>query len=65
MITGSSLSRGFLPAAWYRQEMLWLDFTILFGSLGMFFALIFLFIRILPALSIFEISDRAEEKWEL
>jgi molybdopterin-containing oxidoreductase family membrane subunit len=61
MITVSSLARGYLPSTWRSQEMLWMDFTMLFGSIGMFFALIFLFIRILPALSIFEVSERAEE----
>lgn len=61
MIVTSSLARGFLPAAWGEQSLLWLDFTMLFGSLGMFFALIFLFIRVLPALSIFEIAERVEE----
>lgn len=62
MIVTSSLSRGFLPAAWGEQSLRWLDFTLLFGSLGMFFALIFLFIRILPALSIFELAERVEER---
>ena len=61
MITVSSLARGFLPAAWGEQSLLWLDFTMLFGSIGMFFALIFLFIRLLPALSIFEITERVHE----
>jgi Ni/Fe-hydrogenase subunit HybB-like protein len=61
MITTSSLARGFLPSSWNSQEMLWLDFTMLFGSLGMFFALIFLFVRVLPAISIFEITERVHE----
>lgn len=61
MITASSLARGYLPSAWGEQSLLWLDYTMLFGSLGMFFALIFLFIRVLPALSMFEISERAED----
>ena len=62
MITTSSLARDYLPSAWGEQSLLWLDFTLLFGSLGMFFALIFLFIRVLPALSMFEIVERVEEE---
>jgi molybdopterin-containing oxidoreductase family membrane subunit len=41
--------------------MLWLDFGIFFGSLGTFFALVFLFIRLLPAITIFEVEELAEE----
>lgn len=61
MIVVSSLSQGYSPAMWGEQSLRTLDFTLLFGSLGMFFALIFLFLRLLPALSIFEITERVEE----
>lgn len=42
--------------------MRWLDFGILFGSIGTFFALVFLFIRILPAITIFEVEKLAGER---
>ena len=35
---------------------------LLFGSIGTFFALVFLFVRILPAITIFEVEELAEEK---
>jgi molybdopterin-containing oxidoreductase family membrane subunit len=62
IIVVSGPSRGFLPSAWGEQPMLWLDFGIFFGSLGTFFALVFLFIRLLPAITIFEVEELAEEK---
>ena len=61
IIVVSGPSRGFLPSAWGEQPMLWLDFGIFFGSLGTFFALVFLFIRLLPAITIFEVEELAEE----
>jgi len=61
VIVVSGPSRDFLPSAWGEQSLTWLDYGILFGSLGTFFALVFLFIRILPAITIFEVEELAEE----
>ncbi|OHV69045.1 hydrogenase [Mesorhizobium sp. LCM 4577] len=61
VIVVSGPSRDFLPSAWDEQSLTWLDYGILFGSLGTFFALVFLFIRILPAITIFEVEELAEE----
>ncbi|MBZ9797273.1 NrfD/PsrC family molybdoenzyme membrane anchor subunit [Mesorhizobium sp. ES1-4] len=60
VVTGPS--RGYLPSSWGEQSLTWLDYGILFGSLGTFFALVFLFIRILPAITIFEVEELVEEK---
>jgi molybdopterin-containing oxidoreductase family membrane subunit len=62
IIVVSGPSRGYLPSSWGEQPMLWLDFGIFFGSLGTFFALVFLFIRLLPAITIFEVEELAEEE---
>ncbi|CDX22511.1 Polysulphide reductase NrfD [Mesorhizobium sp. ORS 3324] len=63
VVTGPS--RDYLPPAWGEQSLTGLDFGILFGSIGTFFALVFLFIRILPAITIFEIEELAEEKGKI
>ncbi|MBZ9974247.1 MULTISPECIES: NrfD/PsrC family molybdoenzyme membrane anchor subunit [unclassified Mesorhizobium] len=62
VIVVSSLANGYLPSSWGSQSLTWLDFGILFGSLGTFFALVFLFIRILPAVTIFEVEELAHEQ---
>jgi molybdopterin-containing oxidoreductase family membrane subunit len=59
VVTGPS--RDFLPSSWGEQSLSWLDFGILFGSIGTFFALVFLFVRILPAITIFEVEELAAE----
>jgi Ni/Fe-hydrogenase subunit HybB-like protein len=61
VIVVSGPAQDFLPSSWNQPSLTWLDFGLLFGSLGMFFALIFLFIRILPAISIFEVEELEHE----
>ncbi|MEI8715531.1 NrfD/PsrC family molybdoenzyme membrane anchor subunit [Mesorhizobium sp. ISC11] len=61
VIVVSGPSRDFLPSSWGEQSLTWLDFGILFGSIGTFFALVFLFVRILPAITIFEVEELAQE----
>jgi molybdopterin-containing oxidoreductase family membrane subunit len=60
VVTGPA--QDFLPSAWDTQSLTWLDYGLLFGSLGTFFALMFLFIRVLPAISIFEVEELAHEE---
>lgn len=57
VIVVSSLTRDFLPSSWQDSGPTWVDFGLLFGSLGMFFALIFIFIRLLPLMTIFEVQE--------
>jgi molybdopterin-containing oxidoreductase family membrane subunit len=49
-----SLHRDFLPSSWgfYRPTMF--DFSMFFGTIGLFFFLMLLFLRFLPVISIFE-----------
>jgi Ni/Fe-hydrogenase subunit HybB-like protein len=49
-----SLHRDFLPSSWGMYYPTWVDWAILSGSIGLFLTLLFLFIRVLPMISIFE-----------
>ncbi|MBK5292841.1 MAG: polysulfide reductase NrfD [Acidobacteriia bacterium] len=49
-----SLHRDFLPASWGMYWPTVFDWSTFAGTLGLFFALMFLFLRVLPMISIFE-----------
>jgi molybdopterin-containing oxidoreductase family membrane subunit len=52
-----SLHRSFIPAEWgFFSPSIW-DWSTYIGTLGLFFALMFLFIRFLPVISIFEMRE--------
>src|SRR5438128_777327 len=57
-----SLSRDFMPSAWGRYSGTIWDYAILSGSLGLFVCLVFLFIRVLPMISIFEMRELVHEE---
>jgi Ni/Fe-hydrogenase subunit HybB-like protein len=62
VIIVTSLHRDFLPSSWgIFRPTIW-DWATLTGSLGLFFTLIFLFIRLLPMISISEVRRAATEK---
>jgi len=52
-----SLNRDFVPAAWYMYYPTIWDFATFFGTIGLFLTLMFLFIRFLPVISIFEMRE--------
>lgn len=54
IIVITSLHRDFLPSAWGMYAPTIWDWATFFGTIGLFFALLFLFIRFLPMISIFE-----------
>ncbi|MDZ7265731.1 MAG: polysulfide reductase NrfD [candidate division KSB1 bacterium] len=54
VIVVTSLHRDFLPSAWGMYYPTPWDWATYLGTIGLFFALIFLFVRVLPAISIFE-----------
>lgn len=56
VIVVTSLSRDYLPSSWGMYIPTIYDFGILIGSFGLFFTLIFLFIRTLPVVSIAEVK---------
>jgi molybdopterin-containing oxidoreductase family membrane subunit len=49
-----SLSRDYLPSSWGMYHGTIFDWATFIGSIGLFIALLFLFIRLLPMISIFE-----------
>ncbi|NJP04170.1 MAG: polysulfide reductase NrfD [Chloroflexaceae bacterium] len=56
VIVVTSLTRDFLPSSWGNFMPTFFDFSLYFGSMGLFFALLFLFIRFLPMINIFEVQ---------
>jgi Ni/Fe-hydrogenase subunit HybB-like protein len=57
-----SLHRDFLPSSWGIFTPTAWDWLILFGSIGLFGSLIFLFVRFLPMISIFEVREIIAER---
>ncbi|WP_018290934.1 quinol:electron acceptor oxidoreductase subunit ActD [Verrucomicrobium sp. 3C] len=51
-----SLERDFLPASWRHYLPTWVDWGLFFGSVGLFFFLFLLFLRVLPTISVAEIK---------
>jgi molybdopterin-containing oxidoreductase family membrane subunit len=49
-----SLHRDFLPSSWGMYHGTFFDKATYIGTIGLFLALMFLFIRLLPMVSIFE-----------
>jgi molybdopterin-containing oxidoreductase family membrane subunit len=56
-----SLSRSFLPSAWGMYSGTIWDWSFFLGTIGLFLALLFLFIRFLPVISIFEMRTLLPE----
>jgi Ni/Fe-hydrogenase subunit HybB-like protein len=54
VIVVTSLHRDFLPSSWGMYYPTWWDWATFIGTIGLFLALLFLFIRFLPLISIFE-----------
>jgi molybdopterin-containing oxidoreductase family membrane subunit len=54
VIVVTSLHRDFLPSAWGMYTPTGWDWATFIGSIGLFLSLLFLFIRFLPMISIFE-----------
>ncbi len=54
MIVVVSLHRDFVPSSWGMYYPTFWDYATFFGTIGFFVMLLFLFIRFLPMISIFE-----------
>src|SRR5262249_45753740 len=64
VIVVTSLHRDYIPAEWgYYNPTIW-DWSTYIGTIGLFFALLFLFIRLLPMISIFEMRELVAEQEE-
>ncbi len=64
IIVVTSLHRDFLPSSWGMYVPTFWDWATYLGSLGLFFSLLFLFIRLLPVISIFEMQALVHETKE-
>jgi molybdopterin-containing oxidoreductase family membrane subunit len=68
VIVVTSLHRDYLPSSWDMYAGTIWDYATFFGSIGLFLSLMFLFVRFLPMISIFEMRTLlpdAEVKEEL
>jgi Ni/Fe-hydrogenase subunit HybB-like protein len=61
IIIVTSLHRDFLPSSWDMYQPTRWDFGMFAGTIGLFLALFFLFIRFLPAIAIFEMRTIVPE----
>jgi Ni/Fe-hydrogenase subunit HybB-like protein len=63
VIIDQSLSKDFLPTAWHNYSPTIWDIATLAGTVGLFLTLIYLFIRVLPSVSIFELRELFHKKY--
>ena len=54
IIIVTSLSRDYVPSAWGMYRATFWDYSTFIGTIGLFLTLLFLFVRFLPMISIFE-----------
>lgn len=64
MIVVGSLSRDYVPSIWRTFYPTRWDWMTLFGSVGLFLTLLFLFIRFLPLISMSEVRELVMEERE-
>jgi molybdopterin-containing oxidoreductase family membrane subunit len=64
VIVITSLHRDYLPSSWGMYYPTRWDWAIYIGTIGLFLALLFLFIRFLPMISIFEMRELVHETSE-
>jgi len=61
VIIVTSLHRDFLPSSWQMYYPTFWDYLTLAGTIGLFVTLIFVFVRVLPLISIFEMRTLLPE----
>lgn len=64
IIIVTSLHRDYLPSSWNIYVPTFYDIALFIGTIGLFFTLLFLFIRFLPVISIFEMRELVKEQEE-
>jgi len=57
VIVVTSLHRDYLPSSWDMYAGTFWDWSLFIGTIGFFLALMFLFIRLLPMISMFEVRS--------
>jgi molybdopterin-containing oxidoreductase family membrane subunit len=61
VIIVTSLHRDFLPSSWEMYTPTIWDFATFFGTVGLFVTLMFVFVRVLPMISVFEMRTLAPD----
>jgi molybdopterin-containing oxidoreductase family membrane subunit len=61
VIIVTSLHRDFIPSSWEMYSPTMWDFMTFFGTIGLFITLMFVFVRVLPLISIFEVRTLLPE----
>jgi molybdopterin-containing oxidoreductase family membrane subunit len=61
VIIVTSLHRDFMPSSWEMYYPTFWDFATLAGTIGLFLTLMFVFVRVLPMISIFEMRTMLPE----
>ena len=64
VIVITSLHRDFLPSSWGMYYPTFWDWSTYVGTIGIFLFLLFLFIRFLPVISIFEMRELLHKEEE-
>ena len=64
VIVVTSLHRDFMPSAWGMYSGTIFDYGVFVGSIGLFVCLLFLFVRFLPMISIFEMRELVHDLGE-
>ena len=64
IIVVTSLHRDFLPSSWDMYAGTIWDWATFLGTIGLFLALLFLFIRVLPMISIYEMRELVQKESE-
>jgi len=69
VIIVTSLHRDFIPSSWAMFYPTWVDVSVFIGSIGLFFTLFLLFLRVLPSIAMAEVklllkssSEQAKKK---
>jgi len=62
MLIVTSLYQGFVPSSWGMFYPTFWDIAFLAGSVGLFFVLFLMFVRLLPVLSMFELRKLAHKR---
>jgi len=62
VIIVTSLHRDFLPSSWAMYSPTIWDITMFTGTIGFFFTLIYLFVRFVPIISMFEVRQLLDEQ---
>ena len=62
LIIWNTLGRGHLPSLWAAFHPRFWDWAVLFGSIGAFACMFLVFVRVVPAVSLFEMRELADEE---